>query len=76
MMYSLFYMHDHQFLLVYSNSILSYSAPFDLSIVFFVIMIVYLSLAWSENYGNKQVSATVTFVSGLQLIKSGLFSTK
>ncbi|CAF1313974.1 unnamed protein product [Adineta ricciae] len=44
-------------------------APFDTSILIFTIMIVYMLFEWSENYGNPTVSANVSFISAIQLIK-------
>ncbi|CAF1456414.1 unnamed protein product [Adineta ricciae] len=44
-------------------------APFDTSIVIFTLMIVYMLFEWSENYGNPTVSANVSFISAIQLIK-------
>ncbi|CAF0906962.1 unnamed protein product [Adineta steineri] len=45
-------------------------APFDTSIIFFVIMIIYILLVWTENHGNKEISPSSTFVSAFQVIRS------
>ncbi|CAF0828750.1 unnamed protein product [Adineta ricciae] len=48
----------------------SYRAPFNLSIVFFVAMIIFVWNFWPENYGNKKVQPTTTFTSASEAIRA------
>ncbi|CAF0846796.1 unnamed protein product [Adineta ricciae] len=45
-------------------------APFNMSIGFFVVMIIFVWYFWPENYGNKQMRPITTFTSAFQTIRA------
>ncbi len=63
----LFSEFDHNLLLNNINS----SVPFDIAIVFFIIMIIFIWQFWPENYGTRETKATTSFITAIQILRSG-----
>ncbi|UJR32778.1 hypothetical protein I4U23_020238 [Adineta vaga] len=55
-----------QFLVQISN----YAAPFNISIVFFTLMIIFTLKFWPENYGNKQAKPSTSFISAIDILRA------
>jgi len=53
--------------------IFNFSAPFDMAIVVFILMIIFLWKFWPENYGNKQTEATTSFILASHILQAGTF---
>ncbi len=53
--------------------ILNFSAPFNMAIVFFILMIIFLWKFWPENYGNKETKATTSFILAIHILQAGSF---
>ncbi|CAF1175357.1 unnamed protein product [Adineta steineri] len=48
----------------------NYVAPFNMSIVFFTLSIIFIWKFWSENYGNKDAKATHSFILAIQILRA------
>ena len=51
---------------------ISLSAPFDLALVFLLIMIMFIILYWNENYGDKNANVKQSFHIAWNSIMNGL----
>ncbi|CAF1014426.1 unnamed protein product [Adineta steineri] len=48
----------------------NYAAPFNMSVVFFTLSIIFIWKFWSENYGNKDVKATHSFILAFRILRA------
>ncbi|CAF1431178.1 unnamed protein product [Adineta steineri] len=55
-----------QVLVKWSN----YTAPFNMSIVFFTVSLICIWKFWSENYGNKDAKATHSLILAIQILQA------
>ncbi|CAF3687802.1 unnamed protein product, partial [Adineta steineri] len=55
-----------QVLVKWSN----YTAPFNMSVVFFTVSLICIWKFWSENYGNKDAKATHSFILAIQILRA------
>ncbi|CAF1534731.1 unnamed protein product, partial [Adineta steineri] len=45
-------------------------APFDVAIGILFIMVIFILLAWKENYGNKDTSSRTSFVAATKILRT------
>ncbi|CAF3677009.1 unnamed protein product [Adineta steineri] len=58
------------FVCQFSADLFGYVAPFDIAAGIYVIMIVFILIQWTENYGDKEASSTTSFITAFQILRS------
>ncbi|CAF1495511.1 unnamed protein product [Adineta steineri] len=53
-----------------SAELLGYVAPFDIAIVIYLIMIIFILIQWRENYGDKEASSTTSFIHSIEILRN------
>ncbi|CAF1508998.1 unnamed protein product [Adineta steineri] len=57
------------FVCEYSADLLGYVAPFDIAVVIYVCMTIFILTRWTENYGDKEASSTTSFIHAIQILR-------
>ncbi|CAF4326330.1 unnamed protein product, partial [Adineta steineri] len=58
------------FVCQFSADLFGYVAPFDIAAGIYVIMIVFILIQWTENYGDKEASSTTSFITAFQILRN------
>lgn len=47
------------------------SAPFNIAIVAYILMIAFVLWRWEENYGDKEAKPATSFIAALEVLHEG-----